>query len=84
VFKAVADWLVGYEERQPELVRFLKEVGIDKGFEDKDESKATIPLREIDPFTFYCMFTRYGRARPSSSRTRSSAPWISSVPASRN
>lgn len=60
VFKAVAGWLVDYEGRQPELVRILKEVGIDAGLDDKDEAGNTISLQEIDPFTFFCMFTKYG------------------------
>jgi 5-methylcytosine-specific restriction protein B len=60
VFKAVADWLTGYEDRQPELVRILKEVGIDKGLEDRDKNDIAIPLQEIDPFTFFCMFTKFG------------------------
>lgn len=60
VFKAVAAWLVDYESRQPELVGVLKEVGIDAGLDDKDETGNTIVLQEIDPFTFFCMFTKYG------------------------
>ncbi|CAN4280788.1 AAA family ATPase [Pseudoxanthomonas sp. LjRoot125] len=60
VFKAVASWLVDYENRQPELVGILKEVGIDAGLDDKDETGNTILLQEIDPFTFFCMFTKYG------------------------
>jgi len=60
VFKAVAGWLVDYEGRQPELVRILKEVGIDAGLDDKDEAGNTLSLQEIDPFTFFCMFTKYG------------------------
>lgn len=60
VFKAVADWLAGYEARQPELVGILKSVGIDTGLDDRDKNGSTIPLTEIDPFTFFCMFTKYG------------------------
>lgn len=60
VFKAVAAWLADYESRQPELVGILKEVGIDAGLDDKDETGNTISLQEIDPFTFFCMFTKYG------------------------
>lgn len=60
VFKAVADWLVGYESRQPELIEILRRVGIDAGLEDKDKTGEAIPLQEIDPFTFFCMFTKYG------------------------
>lgn len=60
VFKEVASWLVAYEDRQPELVEILKKVGIDAGLDDKDEAGNTIVLQEIDPFTFFCMFTKYG------------------------
>jgi len=60
VFRAVADWLVGYETRQPELMQILKDVGIDAGLDDKDENDQTIPLQAIDPFTFFCMFMKYG------------------------
>lgn len=60
VFKAVAAWLVDYESRQPELVEILKKVGIDVGLDDKDETGSAISLQEIDPFTFFCMFTKYG------------------------
>lgn len=60
VFKAVAAWLVDYESRQQELVGILKEVGFDAGLDDKDETGNTISLQEIDPFTFFCMFTKYG------------------------
>ncbi|OCK46434.1 hypothetical protein BA766_13125 [Stenotrophomonas maltophilia] len=60
VFRAVADWLSDFEIRQPELIQVLKEVGIDAGLEDKDENAKTIPLQAIDPFTFFCMFMKYG------------------------
>lgn len=60
VFKAVAEWLAGYEGRQSELVGILKSVGIDAGLDDRDTDGNTIPLTEIDPFTFFCMFTKYG------------------------
>lgn len=60
VFRAVAEWLADYEARQPELIQILKEVGIDAGLEDKDQNGQTIPLQAIDPFTFFCMFMKYG------------------------
>ncbi len=56
----MAEWLSGFEARQPELIQVLKEVGIDAGLEDKDENAKTIPLQAIDPFTFFCMFMKYG------------------------
>ena len=60
VFKAVAGWLVDFEDRQPELVGILKQVGIDAGLDDQDGTGNAISLQEIDPFTFFCMFTKYG------------------------
>ena len=45
VFKAVAAWLVDYEGRQPELVGILKEVGIDVGLDDKDETSSHEAMR---------------------------------------
>ncbi|WP_303748004.1 AAA family ATPase [Stenotrophomonas pigmentata] len=63
VFRAVAEWVGGFEARQPELIQVLKEVGIDAGLEDKDENAQTIPLQAIDPFTFFCMFMKYGVER---------------------
>lgn len=63
VFRAAADWLANFEARQPELIRILKEVGIDRGLDDKDQHGRTVPLEAIDPFTFFCMFTKYGVGR---------------------
>ena len=60
VFRAVAAWLADYETRQPELVQILKDVGIDAGLDDKDANGKTVPLQAIDPFTFFCMFMKYG------------------------
>jgi len=60
VFKAVAEWLQGYERRQPDLVQWLKQSGIDAGLEDRDTDGQSITLQVIDPFTFFCMFTKYG------------------------
>ena len=59
-FRAIADWLLNYRNRQPELIAILHKVGITSGLEDRDENDDSIPLEEIDPFTFYCLFTKYG------------------------
>jgi 5-methylcytosine-specific restriction protein B len=59
-FRAIADWLLQYRDRQPELIAILHKVGITSGLEDRDENDDNIPLDEIDPFTFFCLFTKYG------------------------
>ena len=59
-FRAIAEWLKNYRNRQPELIAILHKVGITSGLEDRDENDDNIPLDEIDPFTFYCLFTKYG------------------------
>ena len=59
-FRAIAEWLRAYRDRQPDLIKILHNVGITSGLEDRDENDDSIPLEEIDPFTFYCLFTKYG------------------------
>ncbi|QDA56995.1 GTPase [Thermomonas aquatica] len=59
-FRAIAEWLRTYRTRQPDLITVLHKVGITSGLEDRDENENSIPLDEIDPFTFYCLFTKYG------------------------
>lgn len=60
VFGKVADWLLGFEKRQLELISVLQKVGISNGLTDKSTEGEEIPLAEIDPFTFYAMFMKYG------------------------
>ncbi|MCL1052566.1 AAA family ATPase [Shewanella algae] len=59
-FKALADWLAGYENRQSELVQILRDIGIDKGLEDELADGSRIGLTVIDPFTFFATFMKYG------------------------
>lgn len=59
-FKAISTWLEGYEHRQPELIAILKDIGIDKGLDDEDAHGNTVPLIEIDPFSFFSLFMKYG------------------------
>lgn len=59
-FKAIAEWLSEYRNRQPELVSLLKSVGITSGLDDIDLHGNPAPLEEIDPFTFFCLFTKFG------------------------
>jgi len=59
-FKALGDWLAGYENRQPELVQILRDIGIDKGLEDELADGSRVGLTVIDPFTFFATFMKYG------------------------
>jgi 5-methylcytosine-specific restriction protein B len=59
-FKALADWLAGYETRQAELVQILRDIGIDKSLEDEQADGSRIGLTVIDPFTFFATFMKYG------------------------
>lgn len=59
-FSALANKLSEYENRQPELVAILRNIGVDKGLEDflKDGSRPS--LKVLDPFTFFSFFMKYG------------------------
>lgn len=62
-FDAIADWLAGYRERQPQLIALLKSTGIGAGLDDVDAHGGAAPLEEIDPFTFFCLLTKFGVER---------------------
>lgn len=59
-FKAIADWITDYEDRQPELVNTLAKIGISKGLEDEHIENQKEELKEIDPFTFFAAFMKFG------------------------
>ena len=60
-FKAIADWIVDYEDKQEELVNILAKTGITKGLEDEYiEEEKKEALKEIDPFTFFAAFMKFG------------------------
>lgn len=63
VFQAVSKWLKGYEQRQPELIKTLRKLGIDKGLTDVNKKDEDTPLKSIDPFTFFCMFMKFGEEK---------------------
>lgn len=63
VFKAVADWITDYENHQSELIQILRDIGVDKGLEDELSDGNKVPLTEIDPFTFFATFMKYGTGK---------------------
>lgn len=59
-FQEVSNWISKYERRQPELVQILKDIGVDNGLEDELADGSKFELNEIDPFTFFATFMKYG------------------------
>lgn len=59
-FRAIADWIVDYEDKQEELVNILAKTGIIKGLEDEYIEDKKEALKEIDPFTFFAAFMKFG------------------------
>lgn len=60
VFQGVSDWIADYENRQEALVQILRDIGVDKGLEDERADNTKVPLKVIDPFTFFATFMKYG------------------------
>jgi hypothetical protein len=60
--KAIARKLIDFENRQPELVRILKEAG-ETILHDIDKEDKQVELNEIDPFTFFSYIYKYGPER---------------------
>ncbi|QGM80350.1 AAA family ATPase [Otariodibacter oris] len=59
-FKAIADWLVDYKDRQEELIDILIEIGVGNGLKDVDSDGKKSTLKEIDPFTFIALILKFG------------------------
>lgn len=61
-YKELADKLLAYRDRQGELISILKELKDQRlpiiSLVDKDKKGKEIPLKEIDPFTFFASFNR--------------------------
>lgn len=62
IYRELAEKLLQYRDRQDELLSLSTEM-LEKGlraieFKDKNEAGESIPLREIDPFTFFAHFNR--------------------------
>jgi len=62
-FEAISTWIVDYKDQQSKLLELLAVTGIENGLNDVNKNEETIPLAEIDPFTFYALFMKYGLAR---------------------
>ena len=62
-FEEVSKWLLDYENRQDELVSILSEIGVEKGLDDEGEAGRKFVLEELDPFSFFSQFTKYGSER---------------------
>lgn len=59
-FKAVSEWIADYEDRQPDLVQILRDIGVKNGLDDLMPDGSEVPLTVIDPFTFFATFMKYG------------------------
>lgn len=67
-FEKISKWLLEYENNQTTLVQYLIDIGIGKAVMDYESIKnkekgITIPLREIDPFTFLAVILKYSAQR---------------------
>jgi hypothetical protein len=62
VYQEITSRIRSYRNDQSGLLEILKQAGAD-GFDDKDGEGNTIPLAEIDPFTFFCYLNKYGDVR---------------------
>jgi len=51
--------LLDYEKRQSEMVDLLREAGVEGGLIDRDAEGKSMPLAEIDPFTFVAQIHKY-------------------------
>lgn len=55
----LVDYLLENENNQDHLISLLQELGI-TGFDDLGVEDKSIPLTEIDPFTFFCYIYKHG------------------------
>lgn len=58
-FKEIAQHLPQYEQKQEELIAVLKECGITMP-QDESPEGVKVALTELDPFTFFASFLKYG------------------------
>lgn len=57
--KEICEFLSNKQNDQQELVQLLKDIGINVQ-DDKSSPEVSIPLKEIDPFTFFCHIYKHG------------------------
>lgn len=62
VYQQLAQHVLQYEHRQPELIAILEQIGI-TNFNDQDADGKTITLNEIDGLTFFCYLNKYGHQK---------------------
>ncbi|MFI8379031.1 EVE domain-containing protein [Leeuwenhoekiella sp. NPDC079379] len=60
--KELVQYLAKKRNDQPELITILKNAGVNVQ-DDKSSYDTTIPLEEIDPFTFFCYIYIYGEKK---------------------
>lgn len=58
IYKAIAQKLRQFKDRQQELIGILETIGIDR-FNDYGEDNSPQKLAEIDPFTFFSYLNKY-------------------------
>jgi len=56
--KGIVDFLKKNKNNQKDLIQILEDIGI-KVSPDKDKSRISMPLEEIDPFTFFSQIYKY-------------------------
>ena len=61
-FKELGQKLADYETNQPQLVALLQQAEVKVG-DDQYYDGTTGPLREMDPFTFFSLCTKHGKAK---------------------
>ncbi len=59
----LTQYLKDKQNQQQELIELLKSIGISPFRDKSEEGDYDIELTEIDPFTFFCFFYKYGSKR---------------------
>jgi 5-methylcytosine-specific restriction protein B len=57
--KEIVEYLKDKQDKQKELIKLLKDVGI-KHFSDEPTKGKKVEMQEIDPFTFFCYIYKHG------------------------
>jgi len=56
-YEEMAQKLIEYRDKQPTLIKILKDAGVN-GLMDQNPKGKTVPLTEIDPFTFLALLNK--------------------------